>query len=226
MASKAPTVMYDSVDVATIPRNAQAVAGYVDGKYRTFSEVLKHFFPHAHCISISVFGNYAQCLDIEPGNVAPSAAGPWARDMLERGVWKPILYASLSEMEAVLASLHAHRIRRDQVRLWVAHYTYHPHIPAGYDACQWTDRADGRNLDQSLVAPSFWRQAVAPPKKDVRPKNRKIHPKVAGSVSGTAVTSGVLSVLHAAGVHVTPVELTILVSLGTLIAGYFTPARR
>ena len=41
-------------------------------------------------------------------------------------------------------------------KLWVAQWSGKPHIPAGYDACQYDDNAFGRNLDASLCSPTFF----------------------------------------------------------------------
>jgi hypothetical protein len=149
--------MYDSVDVSTVPANPQAVAGYVDGKYQTFNGLVKAF-PHAHHLSIAVFASGdGDCLDVETGDASPSEAPAWVRRQKARGVKRPCLYANLSTMPAVKEALLNGRIGRHEVRLWVAHWTKQPHIPPGFDACQYDDAALGRNLDASLCVGSFFR---------------------------------------------------------------------
>lgn len=209
--------MYDSVDVSTVPPEARAVAGYVDGNYRSFTPLVRRFYPHAHCISITVTGNNpAEVVDVETGDVRPQHAPGWVKRMLERGHWKPCIYASLSIMPEVKHYLDQVGLRRDQYRLWCADWTGHPHIPHGYDACQWTDRALGRNLDASLCAPSFWKPITK--QKRIAP-----HPKVLGSTAGAAITTAIVAVLNRLKV---PVDMPLVVGIGTFIAGYLTPARR
>lgn len=214
--------MYDSVTVSTVPHDARAVAGYVDGRYRSFDPLVHLFYPRAHCISITVLGGTAEVLDVEPGDVRPQHAAGWVKRMLALGHWRPCIYASLSTMPEVIANLNAAGLHRTQYRLWVADWTGVPHIPAGYDACQYTDRAMGRNLDASLCADSFWKTAP-PAKKPVKP--RKPHPKVIGSVSGAAVSAAILAVLSTAHVHVSKPGHDLVITVGVLIAGYFTPSR-
>jgi hypothetical protein len=75
-------------------------------------------------------------------------------------------------MAAVLAALARAGIDRSQVRLWTAHYTGHAHLctaTCGFgfrwtaDATQWTDRALGRNLDESVCTDSFFGPPPSPP---------------------------------------------------------------
>ena len=147
--------MYDSVDVNTIPSDSQAVAGYVGGKWPTFSELLVKF-PHAKHLSIAVnSGEDAMALDVEAGDATVEDINVWVRRQHSRGLKAPIIYASLSVMSSILETLKSNDIARDEVRLFVADYTKVAHIPAGFDACQWTDRALGRNLDESLCEPWF-----------------------------------------------------------------------
>jgi hypothetical protein len=160
-----PTVMYDSVDVGQIPADAPAVAGYVAGRFHTFPE-LEARFPRARRLSIAVASTQdADCLDIEPGDSRPELAPGWVKRQHARGVKRPVVYASQSEMTAVVAALTAAGIPRSGYRIWSAHFTFRPHIcsPAacgarGFtaDATQWTDRALGRTLDQSLLHAGFW----------------------------------------------------------------------
>ena len=148
--------MYDSIEVSAIPANAEAVAGYVGGKWPTYHSLLVKF-PDAKHLSIAVNAEEdAVCLDIEAGDANPSQAPAWVRKQHSRGVKRPVLYASLSAMPEVKQALVADHIKRSEFRLWAAHYTYKPHIEPGYDATQWTDKALGRNLDCSLCSPSFF----------------------------------------------------------------------
>jgi hypothetical protein len=148
--------MFDSVDLSQIPPGAGAVAGYVGGKWPTYNEVVKRF-PNAKHLSIAINATEdAECLDVETGDATPAEVPAWVHRQQSRGVKRPVLYANFSTMPQVLAALASAGIDRHlDVRLWVAEYTYTAHIPLGYDACQWTDRSGGRNLDQSLCLGTF-----------------------------------------------------------------------
>ena len=166
-------VMYDSIDLSQIPSDAAAVAGYTGGRWPTFAR-LRGQFPRARLLSIAVTAGYAaDCLDIETGDATPADAAAWYERQKARGITRPCLYASASMMEAdVVPVLRAAGIDRGVVRLWSAHYTGIPHICSSttcgatsipMDGTQWTNRAEGRNLDESLLAADFF-AAPAPPK--------------------------------------------------------------
>lgn len=166
-----PITMYDSIDVAQIPRDAVAAAGYVNGRWPTFSRL----GPHKHRLSIAVSASAnAECLDVEKGDATISQAPAWVKRQLKRGVKRPVVYTSVSRAPALLRALSdagirvkRAKIRRwlgPQIRLWTAHYTFHPHIcskECGFgditaDATQYHDHALGKNLDASLVSPTFF----------------------------------------------------------------------
>jgi hypothetical protein len=159
-----PFEMFDTVDVATMPDNPVATAGYVDGHWPTSQQLIQRF-PHAKHLSIAVFpSDNAECLDVESGDATPSEAVGWVRRQHARGIARPVVYCSLSVVPNVAQELQAAGIPRSQVRIWSAHYTYQPHICRGIptawgtidaDATQWTDTALGRNLDESLCAANF-----------------------------------------------------------------------
>lgn len=163
-------IQFDAVDITQIPAGPQAVAGYVDGAWPT-AAVLAARFPHAHLLTIAVDpASDADCLDIETGDATPASAAAWYARQKARGVQRPCLYASVSVMQTqVVPALKAAGIGRDEVRLWTAHYAG-LHVCA-HDTCgelgfpadgtQWTDRAFGRSLDQSLLDESFF--AVSSP---------------------------------------------------------------
>lgn len=146
--------MYDTIAPSEIPASPQAVAGYVSGSWPDFNRIVA-MFPHAQHLSIAPTADHdADCLDVERGDATPGQAPAWVVRQHSRGVHRPCIYADRSTMPAVEQALSA--IPRGSYRLWVADWTYSPHLPAGFDACQWTDRALGRNLDQSVCADSFF----------------------------------------------------------------------
>lgn len=161
--------MFDSVNVAMIPHNAEAVAGYVDGHWQTFPK-LQAKFPRAHKLSIAVFAkDDADCLDVESGDATNAEAPAWVKRQWARGVKRPVLYTSVSNWGPLAQELHRagikHRPWGRSYKRWSAHYTWTAHrcdrrcgMPglrrAG--ATQWTDKALGRNLDESQVGRSFF----------------------------------------------------------------------
>lgn len=156
--------MYDSVTVADIPSDAQYAAGYVNGSYANLQAIKDHC-PHLqHLLTIDVNGSSeAECLDVEPGDAVASQVPDWVRKQKARGVQKPVIYTSASNVLAVIGALHGAGLGRNDIRLWTAHYIGE-HIcnpNCGYgnwqaDGTQWTSSSMGRNLDQSLLWPSFF----------------------------------------------------------------------
>lgn len=165
-AKPQPITMYDSIDISQIPKTAPAVAGYVGGRWPTFPK-LKAKFPHAHRLSIAVAADEdADMLDIEKYDATPWQAPGWVRRQRARGIRRPAVYCSLSDARLVLKTLRKNGIRRKEIRLVTAHYTFRRHrcsplcrfgLWTRADGTQWTDHALGRNLDESLLAPDFFK---------------------------------------------------------------------
>jgi hypothetical protein len=146
---------YDSVTLGAIPHNPQVVFAYDDGLYSDLA-VARRLFPHAHVFSIAVRAeDNGDFLDIERGDAVVSDAHNWLARQLHRGVWRPGLYGSLSIMGQITDAIRSLGLTREQYRLWSAHYTGMPHIEPGCDGTQWTDKALGRNLDESLLHATF-----------------------------------------------------------------------
>ena len=160
--------MFDNIDAASIPANAQACAGYAGGKWPDFGAMLQRF-PNLAKIgrvkSIAINDTEtAHILDVETGDATPEQAPGWVNRMLAKpasvGVYKPAVYANASTMPAVKKALDATGLKRDQYMLWIADWTYTAHLPAGYEACQWTDKAGPD--DESLCLDSFFPPLPAP----------------------------------------------------------------
>jgi peptidoglycan hydrolase-like protein with peptidoglycan-binding domain len=166
--------MFDSVDLSQLPHgDGYAYAGYADGKYVNVAE-LRDRFPGAHILSIAVDAAHdADCLDIETGDATPDQAAAWFARQKARGVTRPCLYASAFLMDTeVIPAIRRAGIGPRNVRLWSAHYNGQPHrcgpasckeLGIDADGTQWTDRALGRNLDQSLLSDDFFGTPPAPP---------------------------------------------------------------
>lgn len=159
----APTAtMYDSIELGTIPARPFAAAGYTGGHWPTYPQI-RRAYPQTHTVSIAVFPwERAACLDVEPGDAAPSQAPGWIRADQRAGYRKPCLYSDWWEWTQELApALARARVALSSVYRWVASYVGHPQLLPGFDADQWTPRCLGRNLDCSLVLRSFL--AIAQP---------------------------------------------------------------
>jgi hypothetical protein len=161
--------MADSITAANLPSGYDAYLGYRDGRWPDFAaEVAK--FPGAHVLDMAVTAaDDATGLDVEKFDATVAQAPGWTWRQRGRGLWRPVLYASASNMGALWAALEHAGIARSSVRLLSAHYTYEPHIcgPAtcafpGVPACdgsQWTDRAPGLHgslIDESLLVAGFF----------------------------------------------------------------------
>jgi hypothetical protein len=166
------SIMFDAVDIGQIPGDASIVAGYVNGNYVTFRQ-LSARFPHARHLSIAVTAEAdADALDVEPGDATYVQVPAWYQRQKARGAARPVIYASVSRMTSeILPVLRQAGIALADVRLWSAHYTYSAHLcgpgscqqmPVQADATQWTDRAMGRNLDQSVLAADFFGAPAVP----------------------------------------------------------------
>lgn len=163
--------MYDDVRLDLIPREPHAVAAYINGQYANIDEARKQF-PHARILGISVGGEVpADAYDIERGDYTPEQAASLFRIAQEHGIWRPCFYAQLSGvMSAVRQSLNTVVKSRADVRLWVAYYNNQADLPAEYDAHQFTDRALGRSLDESICRSDFFPAAKPQPKRQPRPE--------------------------------------------------------
>ncbi len=161
-----PLVMYDSVTVSAIPTDAEGVAAYVQGDPYPNLAAVKARCPHAKILTVALHSSIdADCLDIELGG-ALNADGPaWFHKQVKRGIKTPTLYTSLSNAQS-LVDLMAHTgIKRAEFKLWTAHYNYVQHrcgphcgfgLKSDANGTQFTNRAHGLNLDESLVGHNFF----------------------------------------------------------------------
>lgn len=155
--------LYDDVTVSLIPSNAGAVAGYVNGIYANLT-ALRSKFPNAHILDIAVTASAdATCLDIETGDATNAQAPAWFKRQKARGVARPVLYTSAGNSQALINTMANNGVARSAYLLWSAHYTNSAHICAktgcGYpnaDGTQFTSRALGKSLDESLVSDAFF----------------------------------------------------------------------
>lgn len=157
--------MFDDTNVSLLPAGDFAYAGYVNGNWPTFAE-LEAKFPGHRLLDIAVSASAdATCLDIENGDATIEQAPDWVKRQLVRGVYRPVLYVEASMMKALEQYMASNNLPRLAYRLWTAHYLLKAHLcspwSCGYgiseaDGTQWTDRALGRSLDQSVLNPEFF----------------------------------------------------------------------
>jgi hypothetical protein len=152
--------MYDSISPAAIPRNAQMVAGYIDGLYAWKPSDWDRF-PNAVKVTITALGlDHGVCLNLEPNGYWPSDLGVgWVRRARKRGV-DPTIYCNYRN------HLHLVRAAFDKAgephpHFWVAEYNGVQNIPPGcvakqYAAPEGTGTAKApAHYDISIVA-DYW----------------------------------------------------------------------
>jgi hypothetical protein len=164
--------MADSVRPVDLIAGYDAYLTYVDGDFKTDGPVRQRY-PKARFVSLTVLGGKASAdgCDRENGDLSAEGAARWVQYRLSSGAWKPVVYASISNMAEVISELSKLGIGRDQVRLLSAHYGLGQHIcgpkacPDGkklgldMDGTQWTDKASGfmhSEIDASLLASGFF----------------------------------------------------------------------
>jgi hypothetical protein len=156
-------IMYDDVTLDLIPNGPHAVLAYPNGRYANLTAARERF-PHARILPMSVEGMIAcDGYDIEHGDYTAAQVPELYRIAKEAGIWRPCFYAQLSGvMPAVRAELGKVISKRSDVRLMVAYYNGQPDLPSEYDAHQFTDRALGRSLDESICASDFFPPLTKP----------------------------------------------------------------
>lgn len=162
--------MADSTSAASLPAGYDAYAGYVDGNppWQDY-EAISARFPGKPVLSICVSAaDNADCLDREPYDATAQEAPGWVRRQEARGLVRPVVYASVSNMQAVINELLNGGVTRASVRLWSAHYGAGEHIcgpgtckliSIPMDGTQFTDNdpgADGSKVDESILEDDFF----------------------------------------------------------------------
>lgn len=149
--------MYDSVDANSIPLNAPAVAGYVDGLYAWPASGWSRF-PGALKVRIAVFAttNDGDVLDCEPGNCTPAQAVDWV--LMRRAAGKdPIVYCNQLSTTVGLPAVRLAFQQRGvpDPHYWVANYDGVATIPAGTIGKQYTDNPPSNPYDTSVMVDSL-----------------------------------------------------------------------
>jgi len=150
--------VYDSIEASQIPVFAQAAAGYAAGPHNRFPDYNEIVARFPHLAAIGRLLSYAvnaqikaDILDIETGDATPEQFPDWYREMEHLGIWNPGAYANKSTWDnfltRVLEKAGIHRTRKV-----IADWTGHPHLPPGYNMCQWTDRGPNNLNDDISLA--------------------------------------------------------------------------
>ena len=168
--------MYDDINTSLIPKDAEAVAGYIGGHWPTYTRVVAGW-PHAKHLSIAVSTLYdADCLDVEPGDATIALAPAWVKRQLKLRREKvktyntklPWVYTSASWGNKLIAALRAAGLVQGQDYIWwSAHYDpargkhfcspkCYPGLLHTAQATQFTDKALGRHLDESVLGPGLF----------------------------------------------------------------------
>jgi len=203
--------MYDAVNIANLPADATLLAGYVDGRDTTghFARV-RTAHPQTRVLRITVTGGTldAEIGDIEVGDMTPHSGAAWAARKIAAGQ-HPTLYCNASTWPSVKAEVQKAGIA-GRISYWIADYDGDPTIPAGAVAKQFTDRALGRSLDQSIVAahwPGVDADIALAPVLTLAAENRGhatfTWTQAQGATSYDFFQDGELVAVHTAGRHTT-----------------------
>jgi hypothetical protein len=148
--------MYDSVEAAHIPRNAQMVAGYLPPSRFAWSAADWTLFPKARKVRIAIFAsvNDGHVLDVEPGDATPDEAPGWVKMRRAAGV-DPTVYCNFSTWPTVAAAFKRAGIA--EPHYWIARYDNRAVMIPGAVAKQYADPAThgGGHYDLSIVA-DYW----------------------------------------------------------------------
>lgn len=146
----------DSISASEMLHGLGVYGGYGYGTYSNIAEVRKLFGGSAKIVSISPVVESAasvQCLDIEPGNAAPSSAPAFMNLPNHDGAEKPVFYMSAGDTHLVIAALTAAGYARSSYYLWSAHWIgLHICSPStcGYPTADATQYASGDSYDSDI----------------------------------------------------------------------------
>lgn len=163
-------IMYDSVSPQAIPRDADMVAGYIDGTTGRWSASDWNRFPHARKVRIArrTHTNDGHVLDVEAGipTVWPINNGivDWVRMRRKAGIVPAIYCNQLNDWGPIRQLFE--RADVAQPLYWVARYNGDTRIPTGAIAKQFANASmsDG-HYDRSSVH-NYWPSVDPIPRKD------------------------------------------------------------
>lgn len=116
--------MYDGVRASLVPPDGGAYAGYIDGNYQSYNQMVA-LYPGVYHIPITVLGANldARVADIELGDLTPYTGARWAKLKLQYRKGRPTLYCSTSLYDPVASALKGFGLAfGTDVDWWEAHY--------------------------------------------------------------------------------------------------------
>jgi len=179
--------MLDSVNTDHIPRDAQLVAGYVDGAWPTYNELVK-IWPASAVVSIATTAeSMATVLDVETGDATYKDVPGWVTKMRAKGI-TPVVYTTPGRWQQVIA--YCQQVKVAPPLWWAADWTGEPHMPRGAVACQYANGSKqypglAPFCDSSVVSDKF--PGIIP-----------AHGQPAGKTSTQVTTSQLLTLLRQA----------------------------
>lgn len=143
-------IMYDSVTPSAIPKDAQLVAGYVDGLYK-WSDADWASWAHVPQVRIAVFAttNDGNCADVENLDMTPATVIDWIKLRRAAGV-DPSVYCGISDWLSIQRNCIAAGIAPPHH--WLANWDSVAAVYAGDVAHQYTN---GAGYDTSAVL-DYW----------------------------------------------------------------------
>lgn len=139
--------MYDGITPSRIPHaGAELVAGYLDGMWPSFAEMVK-LFPLARHVSIATSAaTDAQVLDVETFDATPAQSVDWT--LRQRAAGRiPTVYSNESTWPLIVQAFQRRRVLVPQ--WWSANYNGVERIAPGAIASQWQNTP---GYDVSAVA--------------------------------------------------------------------------
>lgn len=139
---KPPWKMYDSVTLDNLPEGGDYYVAYVNGWSEVSPSKVHARFPKAKVLTFATDAAYlAQILDVERGAATVKNIPAWWQMVTDYGIEPKGVYASLSNMPAVLAQFKAMHVKRSTYVLIVADWNGSPTVPSGYDGHQYLSTA-------------------------------------------------------------------------------------
>src|ERR1700757_2535413 len=142
-------LMLDSIDPTVFRGLAfDALGGYAGGRWPDwimecdlYPGLASRHRIISYAVTVSEDADFADC---EKGDLTPAQVeNIWLPRQFGRNVWRPGVYANLSDWQAGLQDALAHY--GDKIRRIVARYDGIFEVPAGFDRQQFTDPYQGRN---------------------------------------------------------------------------------
>jgi len=116
-----PRTMYDSTTAGDCPADGDIYAGYVDGEWPDYGDMVQRFPGKRHArVSVNAFGPAADVLDVENGDATPDQAPGWVNRQRPANTTLPAVYCNRGNEDAVAAALQAAGISTAVVVLWLA----------------------------------------------------------------------------------------------------------